>query len=210
MSQKAIHVMVIHFDKIIQTPRLADPGHPTGWIGQLRGLIVQGREPSNVPFHPLRSLFRRRGDLAEFLAQLAHVVNGRTHVIGEGLGDFLPHNAGQLRAVSVGADHHLQRTVAMHAPKVEVALRRHIGNVGGYPLLLAQLPHLCGGFGVVNGAQDHVRVVEVCRLEVSVDVRDLAFGDSKGDLIVQTGGRADDYHFCIGVEGMEDPASSYL
>ena len=52
----------------------------------------------------------------------------------------------------------------MDAAKVEVALGRHVGNIGCYPPLLAQLVYLRRGFRVVDGRQDLAKARDLTRL----------------------------------------------
>lgn len=98
----------------------------------------------------------------------------------------------------------------MHAPKVKVALGGHVGDVGGDAALLAELPDLGGGGGVVDSDEDHGGVVEVRGLEVAGGVLDLAFRDAVEDLGVEARGGADDGYEGVGVEAVEDAAGRDL
>ena len=80
----------------------------------------------------------------------------------------------------------------MHDSKVKVALGGNISDVGWDPLLLAEFQHLCRGLRVINGAQHHIRIVQVGGFEISIDMGDLFLGDSVGNFFVQSTGRADD------------------
>jgi len=98
----------------------------------------------------------------------------------------------------------------MDTAKIEVALGRHVGNVGWDPLLLAQFPYLAGSLRVVDGGKNHVGAVEICGIEVPIDVGHLLLGDSMGNFGVQSGGRADDRDVGIGVETVQNPAGGDL
>ena len=98
----------------------------------------------------------------------------------------------------------------MHAPKVEIALGRHIGDVGGDLALLAELPYLRRRLGVVHGGHDHVRAIEVGGLEFPVDVLHLALGNAVGYFGVEAVAWGDDGHFGVGVEDVEDAACGDL
>ena len=98
----------------------------------------------------------------------------------------------------------------MHAAKVKVAFGRDVGDVGGDASFFAELPDCGGGFGVVDGYEDHVGGVEVGGLEESVDVGYLVLGDAVGDFGVEAGEGGDDGYEGVGVETVEDAACCYL
>ena len=98
----------------------------------------------------------------------------------------------------------------MHAAKVEVALGRHVGDVGGDAPLLAQLVDLRRGRRVVDGREHQVGVVEIAWLEGAVDVGHLLLCDAVGDFIVEAGTRRDDGDFGVGVEDVVDAAGCDL
>jgi hypothetical protein len=58
----------------------------------------------------------------------------------------------------------------MNTAKVEIALRWYISNVCCNAPFLAQLPDLSRGFRVVNGAEHHIRIIEVAGLEIAINV----------------------------------------
>lgn len=88
----------------------------------------------------------------------------------------------------------------MHASKVEIAFWRNICNVCRDLALLAELPDLARGFGVVDRCEDHIYVVEVGGNEFSVYVVDLALGDSIGYFRIESLAGRDDGYFGISVE----------
>lgn len=98
----------------------------------------------------------------------------------------------------------------MDAAKVKVAFGRHIRNVCGNLLLLAQLPDYRGRLWVVNGHHDHVCIVEIGGFEDSVDVCDLLFGNAMGDFLIQARSRAHDSNVGVGIEAVENAASGNL
>lgn len=98
----------------------------------------------------------------------------------------------------------------MDAPKVKVALGRHVGNVGRDLPLLAQLPDHRRGRRVVDGDQHHVGRVEVRGFEEPVDVGHLVLRDTECDFVVETRPRADDGDVGVGVETGEDSTGGDL
>jgi hypothetical protein len=163
-----------------------------------------------IPLHPFGPLFLCRSDLAQLPSQYADSLHRCANVVGQVACYLPPDDVGQLGAVAVGADHDLQRPIAMHTAEVEVALGRHVGNVGRYPLLVTQLVDLGRGFGVVDGRQDHVDSFEIRRFEFAVHQLDLLLGDAVGHLVVQPGPGRDDGDFCVGVEHVHDAPGSNL
>lgn len=98
----------------------------------------------------------------------------------------------------------------MHAAKVEVALWWHVGDVGCYAPLLAQLVDLRRGLGVINGSQDHVYAVEIRGLEFAVDIINLALFYAVGDFLVETVAWGYEGDFGIGIEHVHDATGSDL
>jgi hypothetical protein len=98
----------------------------------------------------------------------------------------------------------------VNAAKVKVTLGRYVGDVGGDPSLLAQLPDdsRCGG--IVDGYQHHLGSIEVLGFEQAVDMCDLALADSVGDFVVEAGLGANDNYLCIGIEAVEDATGGDL
>jgi hypothetical protein len=92
----------------------------------------------------------------------------------------------------------------MHATKVEIALRRYISDVGSDTPFLAEFINLSRSNRVVDGAEDHVGVVEVRGLECAVDVDDLIFGDTMRSLLVETSAGAHYRYFGVGIEDVKD------
>ena len=88
----------------------------------------------------------------------------------------------------------------MNAAKVKVALGRYICNVGWDSLLFAKLPNLTGSFRVIYSHKNHVCAIEIGWLKVAIDVCHLSLGNTKGNLGIQPGSRADDCNHGIGVE----------
>lgn len=125
-------------------------------------------------------------------------------------GDLSPDNVCELGPVAIGADHDLQRPVAVDAAKVKVAFRGDICDVCSYAPLLAQFVDLRRCFWVVHGSQDHVDTVEIRGLELAVDIIDLALVDAVGDLVVEAFARGDDGYFGVGVEDVHDAPGSNL
>jgi hypothetical protein len=80
----------------------------------------------------------------------------------------------------------LQRSITVHAAKVEVALCGHIGYVGRYSLLLAQFPDARRGVGVINGAKYHICSFKIFWLKCAIDMRDLALRYTESDFIIET------------------------
>lgn len=80
----------------------------------------------------------------------------------------------------------------MHAAKVKIAFRRDVGDVGGDPALLAELPDHGRGGRVVDGHEHHGEgcVGEVRGVEGPVDVGYLFLGDAVGYFGVETRVRA--------------------
>jgi hypothetical protein len=120
------------------------------------------------------------------------------------------HNVGQLRPIPVRADHDLKRAIAVHAAKVEVALGRHVGDVGRYAPLLAELVYLGRGGRVVDGAEHHVDVVEVGGLKGARDVGDLGEGGAVGDFGIEAVAGTYYCDFGVGIEDVEDASCGYL
>jgi hypothetical protein len=116
--------------------------------------------------------------------------------------NILPDHARQLGPIPIRAHHDLQRPITMDTAKEEIALRGHIGDVGRYAPLFAQLPYLRRRLWVIDSDEHHVGAIEVGGSEFAVDVLDLAPGDAVGDFTIQTRGRADDGDSGIGVEGV--------
>lgn len=164
----------------------------------------------NSPFHPLRALLGIRSNLPQLFAQQTHLLDCSPGILRQRAGNLLPDYICQFRPVTIRTNHNLQRTIAMHATKVKVAFRRHIGYVCGYTALFAKFPNLSRGFGVVDCAEDHVGIVEIVGLEVAVDMGDLVLGDAIGDFLIETGLRTDDGHFGIGIEDIENTTRCYL
>lgn len=79
----------------------------------------------------------------------------------------------------------------MYGTEVEVALRRHVGDVGWYPSLVAELVDFRGGDWVVDRGEDHcdIRVVEVGRQEFAVVVGHFAGVDAMPYFVVEAGRR---------------------
>ena len=90
----------------------------------------------------------------------------------------------------------------MHAPEVEVTLRRYIRDIRSNPLLLAQLPYPCRSFWIVHCGEDHGdgRVIEVGGFEFPVNVFDLFLLDAVGDFGVEPIARADHGYSGVGIE----------
>lgn len=130
--------------------------------------------------------------------------------LGQARSDLLAHDAGEPGPITVGADHDLQRAVAMHAAKIEVALGRHVGDVGRDVALLAQRPDARRGGRVVDRGQHHVCAVQVARLEGSVHVLHLALRHAVRYFAVQTRAWTHDGHFGVGVEDVQDSACGDL
>lgn len=98
----------------------------------------------------------------------------------------------------------------MYASKVEVTLRGYVGDVGRYPLLLAELVYLGGGLRVVYGCQHHVGAIEMMGFELAVDMVDLFLFYPISYLVVEALSWADDRDVGVGVEDIDDAPSSYL
>jgi hypothetical protein len=198
-SKQRLHVLFGQGAEVVEGVLFADLGHPT-WVSNEFNTAGACR----IPLHPLGTFFDLGRNLAQLPPQHAHLCHSGTNVLGQAGGNLAAHNVGQLRTVAVGADHDLQGPVTVHAAEVEVALWRHVCNVGGNLLLLAQLPDLGRGLGVVDGGQDHVDAIEIGRLELAVDVIDLLLLDAVGDLLVQAVARRHDGDFGVGVEDVHD------
>ena len=92
----------------------------------------------------------------------------------------------------------------MDASEVEVAFRWNIRDICWDPSFLAQLPDLRRSFWVINGAHNHVCIVEVAWLEVAIDVGDLLFGNSIGDLLVQARRGRNDSNVGVGIKSVQN------
>ena len=57
---------------------------------------------------------------------------------------------------------------------------------------------------VVNGAEHHIRSVEIAWFEVTIYVRDLFLSDAEGNFFIQAGRRADDGYLSVGIESMQN------
>lgn len=158
----------------------------------------------DVPGHPLGTLLRLRGDSPQLYPQLPNLINRIPCIRRQLRRNKPPHQRREPRALAIRAHHDLQRAIAVHAPKVKVALGGHVGDVGGDAALLAELPDCGGGGGVVDCDEDHGGVVEVRGLEVAGDVLDLAFRHAESDFGVEACGGADDGYVGVGVEAVED------
>lgn len=117
----------------------------------------------------------------------------------EASGDLSPDNVCELGPVAIGADHDLQRPVAVDTTKVKVAFGRDICDVCSYAPLLAQLVDLRRGLWVIHCSQDHVNTVEIRGLELAVDIIDLALVDAIGDLVIEAFAGGHDGDFGVGV-----------
>lgn len=170
------------------------------------------RRTQDPPLHPLRPFFVPRRDLSQPLPQRSHLRNRIANVGRKCSLDPLPDQVRHLGSVAIRANHDLQRPVAVHAAKVKIALGRHVGDVGGDALLLAQLPDGRRDVRLVDGRQHHgdTRIVQVRGLEALVEVLDLLLVDAVGDFVVQAFARAEKGHFCVGVEEVQDAACCYL
>lgn len=100
----------------------------------------------------------------------------------------------------------------MHGTKVEVAFRRHVGDIHGDAFLLAEGVNGGGCEGVVDGGEHHCDcgVVEIGWEEVAVDVGDEVLRDAVGDFGDEAGGGGDDGDEGVGVEQVEDAAGGDL
>lgn len=100
----------------------------------------------------------------------------------------------------------------MYASKVEVTLRRYVGDVGRDALFLAQLPDLCARLGVVYRGEDHrnLRIVKVGRLELLVKVFDLLVLDTMRNFGIKAISGADQSHSSVGIEEVEYAAGGHL
>lgn len=96
----------------------------------------------------------------------------------------------------------------MNAAKVEVALGRHIGDVGRDAARLAQLVDIGGGDGIVDCGEDHGdgRVVKVAGDKLAVDVDYLGALDAVCYFGIETVAGRDDGYQCVSVEAIEDAA----
>lgn len=98
----------------------------------------------------------------------------------------------------------------MDATKIEIAFRRHVGNIGRDLSLLAKLPDDSRGGRIIDCDQDHTGSIQIFGLEYSIDMRDLTFANSEGDFRVQARLGAHDSDIGVGVEAVEDPTSGNL
>lgn len=157
-----------------------------------------------LPLHPFWAFFDVRSDLAQLFPQHADALHSCTDILWQPSSYLAPHDVCQLRAIAVGTDHDLQRSVTMHAAKVEVAFRRHVCNVGCNLPFLAQLPYLCRCLGIIDRGQDHIDAVEIRRFELAVHIVDLLLLDAVGDFVVETVARRYDGDFGVGIEDIHD------
>ena len=102
--------------------------------------VARGVE-DNVPLHSFWAFVCAGGDSSQLLPQHPNLLYGGPYVAWQIGSNLLPYNAGQLRAVTVGADHNLEWSISVYTAKVEIALWGYIGNIGGYLFLLAELPY---------------------------------------------------------------------
>lgn len=165
-----------------------------------------------IPLHSLGTLFVTRRDDSEFLSQGSNLLDCFAHVWRQAGRDPPANNVCHSGTVSAGADHDLQWTISVLTTEVKVTLWRDIGNVGNDSLLFAQLPDHGRGFWVVDGGHDHgnVGIVEVRRLECTVDVFDKTLFNTIGDFIVEAVTRADETDSGIGIEEVQDATGGYL
>jgi hypothetical protein len=122
----------------------------------------------------------------------------------------LSNSSSKSGALSIGADHDLQRAVAVDAAKVKIALGGYVGDVCGNATLLAETPDNGGSGRVVDGHENHLGAVEVVGFEDTIDMCDLFLGDAESDLGVEArlGTDHDDAGVCV--ETVEDSTGSDL
>src|SRR5688500_13311733 len=91
----------------------------------------------SLPFHPFGTLLRIWGNLPQLLSQATDLGNCVAQIRRKFLRNLPSNNIGQLWAISIRADHNLQRTISVNASEIKVTLWWDIGNIHGYPLFLA-------------------------------------------------------------------------
>lgn len=98
----------------------------------------------------------------------------------------------------------------MHAAKVEIAFGRNVGDVCRDPAFFAQLPHLCGCLGIINGTENHIGIIEIARLEITIDMSHLLLSNPISDFFVQTRFGTYDGHAGVRIESIQYSTRSDL